>query len=154
MKKTSTKEIYANSKKNIKLILDMIGQPEPNKPTPLPDNVTLEKIYLLTKSILDLSYFEPENQYSSAIGEVAKWIHFAFKKEYLQKQQNTYPNPVFVFKKGLEVLHSFLFRDLRRKQFSAEEDEIYRNFRSLSSKLPAPHASPSVKETHPFLKSS
>lgn len=153
-KKLSTKEVYANSKKSIKLILELIGKPEPNKPTPLPDHSTFEKISTLTKSMMELAHFEPENQYSRAIIDVTTWIHFVFQKDYLQSHQNAYPNPVFVFKKGIEVLHAFLHRDLRRKQFSAEEDEIYRNYKNLSSKLPAPRPPHSTKETHSFLKSS
>ena len=81
---------------------------------------------------------EQKNIYKDAIEEISTWIFSAFQKNYLIENEKCYPNPLYAIKKGVEILHSFLHRDLRRRQFSSEEEEIYRNYRSMVNNLPNP----------------
>ncbi|MGY3803212.1 hypothetical protein ACWNT8_03995 [Pigmentibacter ruber] len=136
--KDSIKDIYSESKHRIRLILAMLGKYEPEKINPLPDEKSFATISNLINSIMSAAQFESENQYRNAIVEISNWMNCAFNQEYLTKNEKLYPNPLFAVRKGGEILHSFLHRDLRRKQFSSEEDEIYRNFLKLISSLPDP----------------
>jgi hypothetical protein len=136
--KDSLREIYHESKQRIRIVLNLLGKPEPNKQNPLPDEKSFTTISTLINSIMSASQFEPKNQYGDAIYELSNWMNFAFNKKYLTENMDKYPNPLYLFKKGAEILHSFLHRDLRRKQFSSEEDEIYRNFMSTINSLPNP----------------
>jgi len=136
--KDSIKELYNESKQRIRLVLSMFGRYEPEKPNPLPDDKTFATISNLINSIMSATQFETENQYRNAIVEISNWLNCAFNKEYLTENASLYPNPLYAVRKGAEVLHSLLHRDLRRKQFSSEEDQMYRNFLTLISKLPDP----------------
>jgi hypothetical protein len=136
--KDSIKDLYSESKHRIRLILAMLGRYEPEKVNPLPDERSFATISNLINSIMSAAQFEPENQYRNAIVDISNWMNCAFNAEYLNKHEALYPNPLFAVRKGGEILHSFLHRDLRRKQFSSEEDEIYRNYLSMISALPDP----------------
>lgn len=136
--KDSVKDIYSESKHRIRLILAMLGKYEPEKVNPLPDEKSFATISNLINSIMSAAQFESDNQYRNAIVEISNWMNCAFNMEYLTKHEALYPNPLYAVRKGAEILHSFLHRDLRRKQFSSEEDEIYRNFLKLISSLPDP----------------
>lgn len=136
--KVSIKNFYLESKNKIRLALNLLGRPEPGKVNSLPDEKSFLMIQDLLKDILEIAKIESENSYRDAIVEIATWMHLAFQKEYLIKNEKAYPNPLYAVKKGAEILHSFLHRDLRRKQFSFEEEEIFRNYRSLMKSLPVP----------------
>lgn len=136
--KDSIKEFYSESKHRIRLILAMLGRYEPEKVNPLPDGKSFATISNLINSIMSAAQFEQENQYRNAIVNISNWMNCAFNVEYLNKHESLYPNPLFVVRKGGEILHSFLHRDLRRKQFSSEEDEMYRNYLAMISSLPDP----------------
>lgn len=138
LEKDSLKSLYNESKQRIRLILSMLARYEPEKVNPLPDEKTFETVSNLINSIMSASQFESENQYRNAIVNISNWMNCAFNKEYLNKNESLYPNPLFMVRKGGEILHSFLHRDLRRKQFSSEEDEIYRNYLSMIASLPDP----------------
>jgi hypothetical protein len=136
--KDSIKDLYSESKHRIRLILAMLGRYEPEKINPLPDEKSFATISNLINSIMSAAQFESENQYRNAIVDISNWMNCAFNVEYLTKNESLYPNPLYAVRKGGEILHSFLHRDLRRKQFSSEEDEIYRNYLSLIASLPDP----------------
>lgn len=136
--KNSLKELYNESKKRIKIVLNLIGRVDLNAPQIIPDDRSFESISSLMVSIMNASHFENDNQYKDAIVEISTWVRFALDKGYLLQNKNMSPNPLFVIRKGCEILHSFLHRDLRRKQFSSEENEIYRNYLAMTKKLPNP----------------
>ncbi len=136
--KESIKDLYNEAKQRIRLILSMFGRYEPEKINPLPDDKSFAAISNLINSIMSSAQFESDNQYRNAIVEISNWMNCAFNKEFLNKHEALYPNPLYVVRKGAEILHSFLHRDLRRKQFSSEEDEIYRNYITMISSLPDP----------------
>lgn len=138
IQKDSLKDLYHEMKQRIRIIINLLGKQEPDKKNPLPDDKSFEKISNLINSIMSSSQFEPENQYRDAIVEISNWLNAAFQKEYLESNSSCYPNPLFAVKKGVEILHSFFHRDLRRKLLSVEEHEIYRNYMALISNLPDP----------------
>ncbi|APJ02525.1 hypothetical protein [Silvanigrella aquatica] len=136
--KDSIKELYSESKHRIRLILAMLGRYAPDKPNSLPDDKSIATISNLINSIMSAAQFESENNYRNAIVDISNWMNCAFNKEYLEKNEALYPNPLYAVRKGGEILHSLLHRDLRRKQFSSEEDEMYRNYLTMISSLPDP----------------
>lgn len=136
--KNSPKELYSESRKKIRIILNLLGRVEPEKANPIPDEAAFATIQDLIQNIIKAANFEQDNDYKNAIAEIATWIGQVFQKEYLVENEKCYPNPVYAVKKGIELLHSFLHRDLRRKQFSFEEEEMFRNYRAMMNSLPIP----------------
>ncbi|MES2615006.1 MAG: hypothetical protein V4591_06295 [Bdellovibrionota bacterium] len=138
MRKETLKELYHEMRQRIRIIIQLLGKPEPDKANPLPEGNSFNTISNLINSIMSSAQFEPENQYKDAIIEIISWLNAAFHKEYLNTNKACFPNPIFAIKKGAEILHSFFHRDLRRKQMSSEEHEIYRNYMQLIRNLPDP----------------
>jgi hypothetical protein len=138
LEKDSLKDLYHEMKRRIRIILSLLGKYEPDKKNVLPDERAFGTISNLINSIMGSSQFEPDNQYKDAIVDISSWLNCAFDKDYLTENNNAYPNPLYAIKKGAEILHSFFHRDLRRKQLSSEEHEIYRNYLVLISNLPDP----------------
>ena len=136
--KVSIKNFYLESKNKVRLILNLLGRPDPGKINALPDEKSFVMIQDSIKDIVEIAKIESENSYRDAIVEIATWMSSVFRKDYLIENEKCYPNPVYAVKKGAEILHSFLHRDLRRKQFSFEEEEIFRNYRALMKSLPVP----------------
>jgi hypothetical protein len=136
--KDSVKDLYHEMKQRIRILINLLGKPEVDKLNPLPDDKTFDKISNLINGIMGSSQFEPESQYRDAIVEISNWLNCAFQRDYLNTNGHCYPNPLFVVKKGVEILHSFFHRDLRRKLLSSEEHEIYRSFIALTANLPDP----------------
>lgn len=138
LSKESLKDLYHESRQRVRAVLNLIGKVEPNRLNPLPDQKTFETISNLINSIMSAAQFEPQNQYRDAIVEISDWLNCAFDKNYLKDNGQYRPHPLFIIKRGVEILHSFLHRDLRRKQFSSEEDQIYRSFLTTLQTLPDP----------------
>lgn len=137
--KDTLKVSYFESKKRIKIILQSISKYNQNNNHILdvPDPNTCKLVIDLCHQIHQTSLHEPQTQYSQAIVTITQRIDQVLQKDYLKNYKKDYPQPMFVVKKGAEILHSFLYRDLRRKQFSSEENEIYSNYLALTRKLPA-----------------
>lgn len=136
--KETLKELYHEMKQRIRIIISLLGKPEVDKQNPLPEENSFQTISNLINSIMSSAQFEHDNQYRDAIVDISNWLNCAFQKEYLETNSSCYPNPLFAVKKGAEILHSFFHRDLRRKQLTSEEHEIYRNFMTLVGNLPDP----------------
>lgn len=137
--KETLKEIYSESKKKLKIILNLLGKMHKENQFSVPsDPQVFHTMSDLLLKILHAIEMESDNQYRNAIVEIADWMHRALNVEFIEQNQKKYPHPLFVIKKGAEMLHSFLHRDLRRKQFSSEENEIYQNYLALIRKLPNP----------------
>jgi len=135
--KTSVKNFYLEAKNKIRIILNLLGRPEPGKSNPIPDDNSFQMIRSLIQDITKIRTIETENSYRDAIVEITEWMLRVFEKDFLIAHEKHYPNPVYAVKKGAEILHSFLHRDLRRRQFSFEEEEIYRNYRSMMKNFPS-----------------
>jgi hypothetical protein len=136
--KDSIRELYHESRQRIRMILQMLGKPEPEKSNPHPDDKSFAAISNLINSIMSSGQFEPSNQYRDAIIDVSSWLNSGFEKNYLNQNENKRPHPLYVVKKGVDLLHTLLHRDLRRRIFSSEESTMYQEFLSLSSQLPDP----------------
>lgn len=136
--KASIKNFYLEAKNKIRIILNLLGRPEPGKANSLPDEKSFSMIQDAIQSISEIAHIESENSYRDAIIEISDWMYSIFQKDYLLENEKCYPNPIYAVKRGAEILHSFLHRDLRRRQFSFEEEEIFRNFRALMKSLPLP----------------
>jgi len=137
-RKDSLKELYHEMKHRIRIVISLLGKPEPSKQNSLPDENSFNTIANLINSIMSSAQFETENQYRDAIVDISNWLNSAFQKEYLTENSSQYPNPLYAIKKGAEILHSFFHRDLRRKHLSSEEHEIYRNYITMIKNLPDP----------------
>ena len=140
--KDSLREIYHESRHKIRMVLGLLGRVEANKPIPLPDESSLETMSALVLTIRQYALSEAENQYRNAIVDIATWLGCALTPGYLDEVQKDYPHPMYIMKKGAEILHSFLHRDLRRKQFSSEEVEIFQNYQMVVGQLPRPSHEP------------
>lgn len=137
--KETLKEIYSESKKKLKIILNLLGKMHKDNQFSVPSDIeVLRTIADLLLKILQAIELESDNQYRNAILQIADWMYRALHIEFIEQNKQKYPHPLFVIKKGAEMLHSFLHRDLRRKQFSSEENEIYQNYLTLIRKLPNP----------------
>ncbi len=136
--KDSLKDLYSDSKKRIKIILNAVAlcQNE-DQSFSIPDTTICSNLSHLCIQISESAQLEPNTQYSDAISNIANKMSIILDVNFIENHKNHYPHPIFIVKKGAEILHSFLHRDLRRKQFSSEENEIYQSYLSLIRKLAA-----------------
>ncbi|MEY4064626.1 MAG: hypothetical protein RIR26_834 [Pseudomonadota bacterium] len=137
-KKRTIKEIYRNSSERISLALKLFGQPKQDEPLVFQSDKDFETISGLISNAVKAQLQEELNDYRSAIADVGQWVVLVYTKEYLNHHRNQNPNVLYVVKKGLEVLHLMLHRDLRRRQLSPTESQVYHEFKKLSSGLPKP----------------
>ena len=138
-KKRTIKEIYRNSSERISLALKLFGQPKQDETLVFQSDKDFETISGLINNAVTAQLQEEFNDYRSAIADVGQWVVSVYTKEYLTHYRNLNPNVLYVVKKGLEVLHLMLHRDLRRRQLSPTESQVYHEFKKLSSSLPKPN---------------
>ncbi len=136
--KDSLKEIYYESKQRVRAILKMLGPIDLKDPMKPIDVKVFDNISNFINSIMSSAQFESSNQYSDAIREISTWLNFAFQRKFITENAEKKPHPFLAIRKGLEILHSFLHRDLRRKQFSSEENELYQSFLLMIQKYSDP----------------
>ena len=136
--KDSLRELYHESRQKIRMVLGLLGRIEASKAPPLPEESSLATMSHLILTIRHHALYEPENQYRNAIIEISTWLGCALTLTYLEDIQKKNNNALYLLKKGAEILHSFLHRDLRRKQFTSEEAEIFQNYLALMGQLPRP----------------
>lgn len=139
LSKDSLKEQYTESRKRVKMMLDILGQIYKNNSFCAScDDPRLETLQELIEHVQNTAKLENPNQYREAITQISEWIRAALQKHFLQSHNTHVPHPIFIIKRGVEILHSLLHRDLRRKQCSSEENEIYQTYLSLTKRLPSP----------------
>jgi hypothetical protein len=142
-KKKTIKEIYRNSSERISLALKLFGQPKQDEPLVFQSQKDFETISGLLVNAVSSQKQEEANDYSNAIADVGQWLVIVYTKEYLEAHRNHQPNVLYVVKRGLEVLHLMLHRDLRRRQLSPTESQVFHEFKKLASALPkVPNSSP------------
>lgn len=137
-KKRTIKEIYRNSSERISLALKLFGQPKQDEPLVFQSERDFETISGLLINVVRSQYSEDANDYRSTILDVGQWLLGAYTKEFLETHKNYQPNVLYVIKRGLEVLHLMLHRDLRRRQLSPSESQVYHEFKKLISVMPKP----------------
>jgi hypothetical protein len=137
-KKKTIKEIYRNSSERISLALKLFGQPKQDEPLVFQSDRDFETISSLIGNAFQSQFQEEANDYRVAILDVGQWLVGAYTREYLNAHKTHQPNVLYVVKRGLEVLHLMLHRDLRRRQLSPTESQVYHEFKKLISTLPRP----------------
>jgi len=137
-KKRTIKEIYRNSSERISLALKLFGQPKQDEPLVFQSDRDFDTISGLLNNAVQAQTQEDANDYRVAILDVGQWLVSVYTSEYLTGHKNHQPNVLYVVKRGLEVLHLMLHRDLRRRQLSPTESQVFHEFRKLISALPKP----------------
>lgn len=137
-KKRTIKEIYRNSSERVSLALKLFGQPKQDEPLVFQSDIDFDTISGLLNNAVQAQTQEDANDYRVAILDVGKWLVSVYTIEYLTGHKNHQPNVLYVVKRGLEVLHLMLHRDLRRRQLSPTESQVFHEFRKLISALPKP----------------
>lgn len=132
------KDIYKNSQERISLALKLYGPAHKDSPAALPSDREYETIANLLNSVVSSQKFEEENDYRGAIQDVGGWLLAAYGKEFFAAQGGKEPSMLYVVKRGMEVLHTLLHRDLRRRQLSSTESQLYFEFRNLVRPYPDP----------------
>jgi len=137
-KKRTIKEIYRNSSERISLALKLFGQPKQDEPLVIQAERDFETISSLLANAVSAQKQEEANEYRNAILDVGYWLVAVYTKEYLDAHKTHQPNVLYIVKRGLEVLHLMLHRDLRRRQLSPTESQVFHEFKKLASALPKP----------------
>jgi hypothetical protein len=145
-KSISMREIYRNSSQRISLVLTMFGIPKQDSLPEFHLPQDRETISNLLNSVVSAQKFEPENEYKIAILEVGGWVYYAYMTDFLNDNSGHRPNPMYVIKKGIEVLHMLLHRDLRRKQLSPTESQVFNDFLRLAKAMPNPRQGVSLNQ--------
>jgi hypothetical protein len=146
-KKKTIKEIYRNSSERISLALKLFGQPKQDEPLVLQAERDFETISGLLNNAVNAQRQEEQNDYRTAIVDVGQWLVAVYTKEYIETHKSHQPNILYVVKRGLEVLHLMLHRDLRRRQLSPTESQVFHEFKKLVSNMPKPTVSGSGNYT-------
>jgi hypothetical protein len=138
----TVKEIYKNSCERISLALKLYGPAAKDSPARLHAERECETIRNLVNSVVGSQKFEEPNDYRAAIQDTGTWILKAYSPEFFEQHSNHAPSVLYVVKRGMEVLHALLHRDLRRRQLSSTESQIYFEFKALLKPLPDPRKEP------------
>lgn len=139
-KKRTVKEIYRASSERISLALKLFGQPKQDESLVWQSSRDFETISQLLATVFEAQKQEDVNDYKVAIVDVGQWLVATYTKGYLESNQNHQPNVLYVVKRGIEVLHLLLHRDLRRRQLSPTESQVFHEFKKLTATLPKPAA--------------
>lgn len=133
-----SKEIYRASRERVSLALKLFGTQKPDEITEIHTDKDFDTINNLLNSVVSSQKFEEDNDYKGAIQDVGGWTLAAYSKAYLASNAKASPRPLYVIKRGMEVLHMLLHRDLRRRQMTPTESQVYYEFRKLAGALPDP----------------
>jgi|GEM_PF-617049 len=136
--RSTLKEIYRNSRERISLALKLYGPALKDSPAVLAAEREYETIHNLLNSVVSSQKFEEENDYRTALQDVGTWTLSAYRKKYYSENARCEPSVAYVVRRAMEVLHTLLHRDLRRRQLSSTESQIYFEFRTLISAMPDP----------------
>jgi hypothetical protein len=132
------RDIYRNSQERITLAMRLFVQAHKEGLWPSTADKEHPNLQNILNSIVSSQKFEENNDYKAAIQDVGSWILSAYHKRFFLEHERATFSPVAVTKKALEVLHTLLHRDLRRRQLSSTESQIYFEFQSFRRPLPDP----------------
>lgn len=137
-KQPSVRDIYRSSRERVSEILTVL-QPIKSDSKSCPSfEREYDRILNLMNSVVGSQRFENENDYRAVMDYVGSWALYALEAPYLEANQGAYPTPIFVIKKAVEVLHLLLHRDLRRRNLTNSENQLYNEFVRLHGHLPNP----------------
>ena len=137
-KRRTLREVYRNSSERVSLALTLFGSVKQDALFALQPDKDFDAIANLIKTVVDSQKIEEENEYRVIIFDVGNWLIKAYKKEYLNAQKGNSLNVMYVVRRGIEVLHLLLHRDLRRRALSPTESQLYHEFRQLCLKIADP----------------
>ena len=132
------KEIYKVSNEKIKNCSRIVSGIDKKQSPTLPPQDDLDSLQNLVNGIEGSHRFEDNNDYKDVITDTCLWILACLKDDYLNENNDSNPSSGYVLKKGVELLHMLLLRDLRRRQLTPTENQKYYNFHELTTKLPDP----------------
>lgn len=147
-KSASPREYYRKSCERVAMIMKLYGAPHIDSPTLIQNDRDFDAIKTMLSQVSAAQQLEEINDYRNVIVDVASWVAAAYSKEFINCYASRVPRPLYVIKKGLEILHLLLHRDLRRRQLSATESQLYYDFRKLISSLNDPR----ITKTESFIE--
>jgi hypothetical protein len=137
--RSTLREIYRDSSDNISHALTLFGPSRSDGGYEIPCETEYDNIAYIIAELLAAQSHEEEGAYRTTILAIAEWLNAALDKDYLGQQNNLgFPSIVYVVKKGFEVLHCLLHRDLRRRQLSQTEAQLVQEFVRLAGNYPNP----------------
>lgn len=134
----TSRDIYRDSADNVVLALELIGNQSADEAVRIPSESECEGISRVLLAIQTGHTREPESDYRSTILQLSHWLNCAMEPAFVRQNMHATPHALYVIRKGLEVLHMLLHRDLRRKNLSSSESQVYYDFVRLTTKLPKP----------------
>jgi hypothetical protein len=137
--KSTLREIYRDSSDNISQALTLFGPGRSDGGYDVPVDTDYDNIVYVIHQVLSAQSHEEDSAYRTTILAIAEWLTAALDKDYILQQNNLgFPSIVYVVKKGFEVLHCLLHRDLRRRQLSQTEAQLVQEFVRLAANYPNP----------------
>jgi hypothetical protein len=138
-KMSATREIYRHSIDTVGSVLNLFGISRADGGYDFPSESDFGHIVELIDSIVEQHRDEEESPYRTTILAVGEWLQAALKQDYLDHQNNEgFPSIFYVVRKGVEVIHCLVHRDLRRKVLSGTESSVVHEFVALASQYPNP----------------
>lgn len=138
-KMSATREIYRNTVDLVGEALNLFGISRADGGYNYPPESDFERIVELINTAVELHRDEEDNAYRTTMLAVGEWLQWALKGDYLEHQGNDgFPSIFYVVRKGVEVLHCLVHRDLRRRALSGTESSVVHEFVLLASQYPNP----------------
>jgi hypothetical protein len=136
--KPNIRDMYRQSAERVKLALELLGSQSAADAPRVPPDGDLATVARLMHELSQSHSAEPESDYRSILVSVAAWSAGVADKSFFLENLVAKPHVAFVLRKGLEVLHLMLHRDLRRRALSSSESQIYYDFVRLTSGMRPP----------------
>ncbi len=138
-KEKSAREIYRHSMDRVDVVLNLFGLPRSDFGYDYPSESDFERMVQLVDEVVHAHRAEEESAYRTTILAVGEWLQAALCHDYLDHQSNLgFPSMFYAVRKGVEVLHCLLHRDLRRRVLSQTESQVVHEFVSLAAQFPNP----------------
>lgn len=153
-KPLSIKEVYRHSREHVSQILKILTPVKQETMQSPALEKEFEVISKLAQQVYASQKTEGENDYSQALIAVSYWVVNALNRDFVAEHSKKTPSMTYAIKKAFEVLHLLLHRDLRRRQLSSTESQLYFEFHRLASSFPAPPKDNAKKAEASFGKSS
>lgn len=139
--RSHNREMYRKSRDRVDNALEIFGMAQPNRLFVLPPDDDLHTIIDMIRIVLEDHQTEEETEYRDTILGVSRWLLAALHPEFLNHELTQgLPEVPYVVRKGLELLHLLMHRDLRRRQFSPTEASLVQEFVALANQYPDPEA--------------
>ncbi len=136
---SATREIYRQSSECVGVALNLFGISRADGGYDYPSDSDFDHLASLVNEIEGRHRDEEDGPYRTTILAVGEWLQAALHREYLDHQNNSgFPSIFYAVRKGVEVIHCLLHRDLRRRALSGTESSVVQEFVALASQYPNP----------------